>query len=302
MALFGAAVLVDRARSTPERSESPASSKATLATVHGAPPVLAGEFERAWHQEVLAYQIMRRDWPAPSSSLHSSLRERVLQLLVRRRVLALEAARLGVRVSESELRQSLEQIREDIFDGDRKAYRRDLAQKGVTDAENVEAIGSQILERKLYSMATKNVYITEVEARRYYQLHLKEFSIGISRQIAFATFPSRGRALAMLRREGKIRNELLQTVTVERERTSEEVWNIVARLEGNAIGPPLKLDENAWYLIRPLGPIQPRHTKRLSEIEPALRDRLLKEEKARVFEKWVKDAVRRADVRYVASS
>jgi hypothetical protein len=263
--------------------------------VVGGEPVSRLELERAWRQTRLGYTIMHKPWP--SGAARRELRERVLRLLVRRRVLAVEAERHGVSVSRAYLMRRLAAIKRDTFHGSEAAYRRDLRRKHLREADVLATIEAQVIETRMFDAITKNLEVGAAEAHRSYLRHLRRYRVGVSRPIAFVAFPTLAAAKRFLARGGAGSENDVQTTLALRHGVAPRVWAVVANLRGRGFRSPVRL-RGEWYVIRAEGSIREPRTTPFSQVRDPLRAQLLEQKRQRVYAAWLRRAIARADVRY----
>jgi parvulin-like peptidyl-prolyl isomerase len=96
-----------------------------------------------------------------------------LSTLVRRKVLAPEAERLGVAVADADVAGRMEEIRAD-FESEEQ-FREALAGQGLTLEHLEELVRDRVLEEQLREAATGDVGPTEDEVRAYYEENEDEF-------------------------------------------------------------------------------------------------------------------------------
>jgi hypothetical protein len=113
----------------------------------------------------------------------AALRESTMLFLLHRAWTRQEAAARGIAVKPAEVRRALERQRRGSFP-DERAYRRFLQRAGMTEADLLERIEFDMLQRRLTRAATRNVpAVTKEEVDRYYERHRQRFS-GLSPRAA----------------------------------------------------------------------------------------------------------------------
>jgi SurA-like N-terminal domain len=265
-----------------------------VAVVGGA-PVSRVELERAWQQTRLGYAIIHRPWP--SGPARRKLRERVLRLLVRRHVLALEARRRGLVVSHAYLMRRLAEIKRETFHGSEAAYRRDLRRKHLREVDVLATIEAQVVEARMFDAITKSVTVGTAEAHRSYRRHIGRYRVGVSRPIAFVAFPTLAGAKRFLARGGAgSENDVLTTLAV-RDAVAPRVWAAIAKLRGRGFRSPVRL-RGEWYVIRAEGPIREPRTTPFAQVRDQLRAQLLEQKRKRLYAAWLRHTIARADVQY----
>jgi hypothetical protein len=272
------------------RSRSHGVPENAVAVVGGA-PVSRLELDKAWRQTRLGYAIMHRPWPRGAA--RRTLRERVLRLLVRRHVLALEARRRGLAVPHAYLVRRLAAIKRDTFRGSEAAYRRDLRRKHLRESDVLATIEAQVIETRMFDAITKNLEVGTAEAHRSYLRHIGRYRVGVSRPIAFVAFPTLAAAKRFLARGGAGGENDVQTTLAVRDGVARRVWAVVAKLRGSGFRSPVRL-RGEWYVIRADGPIREPRTTPFAQVRDPLRAQLLEQKRKRVYAAWLRHAIARA--------
>lgn len=99
------------------------------------------------------------------------VRQKVLQQLIDQKLTDQELARLKITVSESEVDNSIERIKEEKFLTD-ETLRTALEQQGLTYEKYREQLKKQLLRMKLVNLEIRSkIVITEEEIKSYYEKH-----------------------------------------------------------------------------------------------------------------------------------
>jgi peptidyl-prolyl cis-trans isomerase D len=137
----------------------------------GGEPITAAEFEREYRQLRRRYEEMLRGRD-PAMLAQMGLENQVLGGMVEDRLVALEAERLGLGVSDDEVARSIT-LRPDLqqngqFVGAAEVRRR-LALQGMTEAQLARDHRQQLLGQKLHALLTDGVMVTPAEVEREFR-------------------------------------------------------------------------------------------------------------------------------------
>ncbi|UCD85830.1 MAG: peptidylprolyl isomerase [Deltaproteobacteria bacterium] len=141
-----------------------------LATVNGQ-KIVFGEFKK----ELTAFQSQYdRSFPT-ARKISQSLKVTLLNQMIERKLLSQEAQRLGIEVSEEELRSNIDRIRGDYPEN---RFERTLEIEYI----NLEDWETRLRENLLVKKLIDQVILTRItisgeEAQRYYQDHLSEYEV-----------------------------------------------------------------------------------------------------------------------------
>jgi hypothetical protein len=111
-----------------------------------------------------------------SQAKRAALRESTMLFLLHRAWTRQEAAARGIVVTPAQVRRKFERQRREAFP-DEHAYRRFLQRSGMTEADLLERIEFDMLQRRLTRRATRNVRpVTKQDVERYYDRHRERFA------------------------------------------------------------------------------------------------------------------------------
>jgi SurA N-terminal domain len=111
-----------------------------------------------------------------SQAQRDALRDSTMLYLLHRNWTRQEAAARGIEVKPAEVRRKFERQRRGSFPNE-GAYRRFLRRSGMTEADLLERIEFDMLQRRLTRGATRNVpAVTKEQVDSYYERHRHRFS------------------------------------------------------------------------------------------------------------------------------
>ncbi|WP_456410589.1 peptidyl-prolyl cis-trans isomerase [Oceanithermus sp.] len=131
-------------------------------------------------QPIYELELMRKAQTNPLFTLNPTgvLRPLIdtyfLEQVITLEALKQDAAR--IRVSSSEVKQQVDQLRQQLGVTDREAYDRFLQSIGYTDSQLRDEIRTQLRIQKRIDEIRKKVKLTDEEARFYYELHKAEYA------------------------------------------------------------------------------------------------------------------------------
>ena len=139
----------------------------------GGERVTANEFQRAYRRQRDQLQRMYPQGQLDAAMMERlGIREQTLQGLVEQKLVALEAARLGLRVDDEtlarELRTSPALQENGVFIGVAEIRKR-LDQAGITEEEFQESMRADLVAQRLQSVVTDGVAVSPSEVEREYR-------------------------------------------------------------------------------------------------------------------------------------
>jgi parvulin-like peptidyl-prolyl isomerase len=174
------------------------------------------ELDRAMALNRIAFRNQGRAFPKAGSTQYASLRQQVIAALVQNAEYAIEAAKLGIKVTAKDIAARLASIKKQYFGGSEKTYRTQIAKQGFTDAEVRDQIRIQLLTERLYEKVTANVTPSPSEVQAYYKAHISQY----------VTQKSRGVRYILL---GKNKQALAQSLAARLRGASDATWCALAK-------------------------------------------------------------------------
>ena len=126
---------------------------------------------------------LEKNWMAKESGVKQpdyGLKLKCLENMIQQQLILEEASRTGIRVSDQELQNEIN----NLVAPDSPEFRKSLEENGITAAQWKERFKNDLLMRKTMDAALANQYqITEDELKNYYQKHRQDFSVPAQVQI-----------------------------------------------------------------------------------------------------------------------
>lgn len=112
----------------------------------------------------------------PKSKEAQSLKQRMLEALIDRKLAKVEAKKRGIIISDKELDQAVEDFKKNNHLPDEAALNRALVKMGLTLKELRQQIADQLQQERLVAVAVgaKKQEVPDTEVRRYYDANFRE--------------------------------------------------------------------------------------------------------------------------------
>jgi peptidyl-prolyl cis-trans isomerase D len=129
------------------------------------------QFSKAYEDTLRALQEKLGTAPTPEMIKALGLREKVLDQMVDDYILAAEAAKAGVSITDQELQSTIQTYPPFLENGrfSESNYRRILDYQRLTPAEFEDMQRKNLLKEKFYGMLTENVMVSPEEVASYYK-------------------------------------------------------------------------------------------------------------------------------------
>lgn len=268
----------------------------------GEQPVPKADFTGLMDRAEQGYEAQKREFPKVGSPEYQDLKTRAVQFLVERYQYRQEAEALGVEVTDQEITDRLNEIKEQSFEGDDEKFQAELEKLGLTEEDAREEIRDRLVQEEIYEAVTKNVEVTDAQISEYYEANEDQFTQ--PRQVRHILVKKKGLAdrisnqleggasFAKLAKqhstdEGSAKQGGKLTAT--KGQTVPEFDKVAFELEEGEISEPVKT-QFGFHIIEALEPVQ---VTPLEEAEDTIRQQLLDQKKKAAMDTWVAETKRK---------
>lgn len=262
-----------------------------IAIVEEAPEgtITEEEFDRALAQTAARQGL--QDVPATDDPQYELIAEAATSDLILARWVAGEAEERGIEVSEREVDEELEAVKEQQF-GSERAFNRFLRQSGFTPEEARERIRLQLLSDRIQeTVLPQNPEVSESQVEAFYRANSEQFEQPETRDVRVVVTEEEAEAEAALRRleeddspsswrdvarefsvdESTRRSGGLREGVVEGQGDPALDEEVFAALEGELVGP---FETDAGHYVIQVEGITPARTTPLEEAREQIRQTL----------------------------
>lgn len=250
----------------------------TVATVDGVKITQSEYYQR------LEEQPAGRD---PETQRPIEAGEAVLQQLINEKLLLLLAEKQGVPPTDEQVNERLQQLKKSTPDFDQK-----LKEIGITEEQLKREIK---IQQAAFNLQTKGVKVTDQQIKEYYEKHKDtEFTEPESASVAAifvknkadadkamkllnekASFETVARAYSLDKQSAAQGGVLSTPIVRQPDDNSEPIATIMKTKEGEITGP-IPMGDGTYAIFKVLK-YSPRRVKPLSEVEFAIREKLMTE-------------------------
>lgn len=294
--------------------DGPASVPADAIAVVGETPVPKAEFDALMERAQQSYESQEREFPATGTPEYQDLRGRAVAFLVQRYRFTAEAEERGVEVTEEEVDERLNQIREDSFEDDQKKLEDALEQEGLTIEQAREEIRAQLVQEKLFEDVTGDVQVSDEDVEKYYDENKEQFTQPASRDVRHILVKNKARAdelhaqlqdggnfAQLARRFSQDTGSKKQggKLPVQQGSTVPPFDEAAFELDTNELSEPVKTTFG-WHIIMPITDIEPEQVTPLGEVEDRIREQLESERRNSAVETLTEELEEKYPVTYAA--
>jgi foldase protein PrsA len=284
-------------------SDGEAEVPAGAIAVVGDREVPKSEFDALLGQAEANFQAQKQEFPQAGTPEYENLKNSIVRNLVERAQWEQKAEEMGIQVTDAEVTERLEELKEQSFQGDEEAYEEELEKAGLTEEQLRDQIHSRILSEKIFKDVTKTVQVTDKNISAYYESNEAQFQRPQSRDVRHILVKREARAQ-------EIRNELADgssfaklakefsedtgsaaqggELTVAKGETVAPFDKFVFEAKKGELSQPIKTDFG-WHVIEVLSAVKPASVTPLEEVEESIRQTLLQQKQNEAMRKWVND-------------
>jgi foldase protein PrsA len=306
---------------------APKSVPSDAVAVVGGDTISKDEFNQVLDQAKRSYTAQKKPFPKPGTAGYGTVRSQIIQFLVERSEYDQKAKDLGIKVSDKDVGDRLDQIKQQYFGSAQpgqkakskaeidKLYRQQLKAQGLTDKDVKDGIRAQIIREKISEKVTKDVKVSDDDAKKYYDDHKSQYQQPAqpeSRDVRHILVKSHTLALTVyqkLKAGGDFSKLALKystdaskttggRLTVCKQKTVSCPLKTVApfekvafSLKTNEISKPVHT-RFGWHVIQAVGPVnRPRKASTIpfDQVKAAIKQTLLQQKKQDAMTHWWND-------------
>lgn len=277
--------------------------------VVGDEEITRAEYQRLLDQAEKTFEARKQEFPATGTPEFEQLRQAIVRSLVEQKQFEVGAEELGISVTEEEIDERLDELKQQFFNGDEEKYEAELAKQGLSEEQVRRDVRARLLSEKIYEEVTKDVKVTDEAISRYYEENKAQFETPATREVRHILVKKKGQAddiYRQLRSGGDfaaLAKEFSQDPAskdqggkfeAQQGATVPPFDRAAFSLETGELSAPVKT-QFGWHVIEALSAVKPKATKPLSEVEADIRQQLLQQEQNEAMNTWVEELKERLD-------
>jgi foldase protein PrsA len=281
-----------------ESSDVPADAIAVV----GDREIPKSEYDRLLAQAQKTYEAREQEFPAAGTPEYAQLRNALVRSLVEQAEFEIAAEELGVSVTDEELSKRLDELKEQYFDGDDKAYQDELKKQGLTEEQVLKDLRTRMLSEKIFEKVTADVKVSDADVAAYYEENKSQFEQPASREVRHILVKSKAKAddihaqlenggdFAKLAKKYSTDSSAEQggKFTAQKGATVAPFDKAAFGLKTGELSDPIKT-QFGWHIIEAVGDVQEATTQELADVKDQISSTLLDEKKNTKINEWVQD-------------
>jgi parvulin-like peptidyl-prolyl isomerase len=244
--------------------------------------------------------------PAPGSTAYQAMKTNLVNLLVQRAELALEAKKLGITVSDAAVQKKIDAVIKTKFKGNAKKYAAALKQQGFTDAQVRGVISDGLLEAKVFAAVTKGAAPAQSAIDAYYSINQSQYQQPTTRKVQEILVGKNKKALAdqlYSQLKGGADFAALAKKYSQDPGSKDKGGNYTAK-QGTDVAEfdkavfdtnsrtgvllkPVNSAQYGWFVIKPIGDIKVGTTTPESKVEKKIRATLQAQQAQKLASTWM---------------
>ena len=303
VALLAALALVTVAAGCGGGGEDTPDVPAGAIAVVGDREIPKADYDRLLAQAQTTYEAREQEFPAAGTPEFAQLRNAIVRSLVEQAEFEIAAEELGIEVTDDEVEERLDELKEQFFEGDEEQYEQELENQGLTDQQVRDDVRSRVLSEKIFEEVTKDVEVTDEEVEAYYEENRPQFETPASREVRHILVENKRQAdrLHQQLENGAEFAELAKehsqdpgsaedggNFTAQQGATVEEFDKTAFELETGELSDPVQT-QFGWHIIEAVGDVEDAATQELADVEPQIREQLEEERRNQRINEWIAD-------------
>ena len=267
--------------------------------------VTKAEFDALMARAKLSYSQNKQDFPKAGTPEYRTLQNQAVAYLVQQEKYRQKADELDVAVTEKEVDDRVEQLKQQYFGGNEKQFQDNLKTQGLTEPQIRGEIESQLVSEKIYAKVTEGVKVTDDEIEKYYNDHKADYKSAASREVRHILVAKNKKALA-----DRLRTQLQGgagfaalakqhstdpgsksnggKLTVRKGETVPPFDKVAFELDKGELSAPVET-QYGWHLIEALSDVKPEKQTPLADVKEQIRQQLLQERRQQAITDWSKE-------------
>jgi foldase protein PrsA len=284
------------------------------------------EWDALIHQTKANYEATNHSFPKPGSVELANLRSNATQFLISASEYEQEADKLGIKVTDADVRSRLDQIKRQFYASQtggksaskkqiEKRYQEALKQQGFTDEEVRNGIKITLYRERVQKKVTEGITVSDDDVKSYYDKHKQQYETPAqpaSRDVRHILVKSKAKAnkiYSQLQKNPKLFPKLAKKDSIDtssaqvggtlpggavKGRLVKPFEKVAFSLKVRQISKPVH-SQFGWHIIQAMGPVRPPQPAKptpLSQVKEAIRQTLLQNKRNDATQKWEKKMIK----------
>src|SRR5215204_964990 len=263
------------------------------------------EFEDLITYAKRSYDAQKRPFPKVGTPEYVQLRDQAMNFLIQRTQFEVKADELDIDVSDEAVDKRIDQYIKERHQGDKKKFDAELKSQGLSPEQARDIIRANLVQEAIFNKVTKEVKVTDEQVKAYYDKNKAQYGTPETRAVRHVLVKPNQKALAdrlyTELKAGGDWNAIAKKhsqdpasknqggkMTATKGQLVPEFEQTAFTIGDNGISKPVKT-QYGWHIIQALGPVKKSQSTPFAQVQEAIRQQLLQENRNKEMEKWVAD-------------
>jgi foldase protein PrsA len=261
------------------------------------------QFDLLMNRAKQSYKQSKRDFPKVGTPEYKTLQNQAIAYLVQQEKYRQKADDLDVEVTDKEIDERLDQLKQQYFQGKDEAFQKNLKDQGLTEEQVRTEIESQLLSEKLYGKVTEGLKVSDDEIGSYYEKNKSDYRVAESRDVRHILVAKKaladdlrrriasGAGFAALAKKHSTDPSSKQNggkLTVRKGETVPPFDKVAFELKKGELSAPVKT-QYGWHVIEALTDVTPAKQTPLKDVREQIRQQLMQEKRQKAIADWSKE-------------
>jgi parvulin-like peptidyl-prolyl isomerase len=271
------------------------------------------ELDDLMTQAKASYEAQKQDFPKVGTAEYQSIQQQYVAFLVQKAEFEQAAEDLDVQVTDADVKQARDRLRDERFEGDEKKLADALEEQGLSEEAFLETLRVSVLAEEIFKAVTKGVKVTDAEALTSYTQSSEQYKTPESRevrhiliaekdsngQVDYAKSKTEADRIYGLLQDGGDFAELAKensddqgsatsggNYTANRGQSVPEFDKTAFALKTNEVSRPVKT-QFGYHVIQALEDAKPAKVTPFDEVKASIKATLLQDKKSETMTDWV---------------
>jgi parvulin-like peptidyl-prolyl isomerase len=276
--------------------------------VVGGEGIPKNEFESLIEQAKRSYASQKKKFPQAGSPEYQAIKSQAVQLLVQLEEFTQGAKDLGIKVTDGDVAQRLDDVKQQYFAGSQKKYVAQLKKQGLTQADVLRQLRLQVLQDRIYAKVTSNVKISNAALRKYYEENKSQFKVPETRDVRHILVKTKAQANKLYEQlqNGANFSQLAKEYStdtgskdqggaykaVQKGQFVKEFDQYLFSAKTDQLSKPIKT-QFGWHIIEPTSDVKPASVTPFAKVKDQIRQQVEQQKKQQAASAWVSALQRR---------
>ena len=253
-----------------------------------------------------SYQQQGQKFPKQGTTQYETVKGQVVSLLVQEAEREQEAASMGIKVTDKQVADRLDQIKKQYFGGSETKYQAQLKKQGITDDAVRNDIKAQLVSEGIFNKVTKDAKVSKQEIHDYYTSHKSLYQQPETRDVRYILVGKNKATAESVYRQLQAGNVQTWCTLAKKYAKDSSGQNCgkatftkgqtVAAFDQIAFSQPTKVvhapiydptQYKSWFVIEPLTPVKPRQSTPEKQVATSIKQQLQQTKKNQAMTDWV---------------